>query len=140
VHDENACGVGGVAGHAGLFGTAQAAAAFGARWLNTPSPFGIAEPLRTAAIQPQAVTDGTRRGLGFALKAAADSMAGDRLSMQAFGHSGFTGTTLWMDPEAALVIAVFTNSVYFGRHSDAYARTHAFRRAVHDAIAAACGL
>jgi CubicO group peptidase (beta-lactamase class C family) len=67
-------------------------------------------------------------------------MAGDRFGPASFGHSGFTGTTLWIDPDAELVIAVLTNSVYYGRHSAAYARTHAFRRALHDAIAAACGV
>jgi CubicO group peptidase (beta-lactamase class C family) len=85
------------------------------------------------------VSDGTRRGLGFALKAEVDSMTGDRLSQNTFGHSGFTGTTLWIDPDAELVIATLTNSVYFGRHSAAYAATHDFRRALHDAVAEACG-
>ncbi|MBL8146118.1 MAG: beta-lactamase family protein [Anaerolineae bacterium] len=138
VHDENACGVGGVAGHAGLFGTARALAAFGLRWQKEREPFGVPAAVRDAAISEQATTGGVRRGLGFALKAAEDSMAGDRLSMASFGHSGFTGTTLWIDPEAELVIAVLTNSVYYGRHSEAYARTHTFRRALHDAIAEAC--
>ncbi len=140
VHDENACGVGGVAGHAGLFGTAGALAEFGARWLVEPEPFGVPAPLREAAIREQAVTDGTRRGLGFALKASEDSMAGDRLGPRSFGHSGFTGTTLWIDPDAELVIATLTNSVYFGRHSAAYAQTHGFRRALHDVIAESCGV
>jgi serine-type D-Ala-D-Ala carboxypeptidase len=140
VHDENACGVGGVAGHAGLFGTARALAAFGVRWLSSDTPFGIAAALRNQAITQQAETEGTRRGLGFALKAYSDSMAGDRLSADSFGHSGFTGTTLWADPRAGLVIAVLTNSVYYGRDSAAYARTHDFRRALHDAVAEACGL
>lgn len=138
VHDENACGVGGVAGHAGLFGTAGALAEFGARWLRDAEPFGVSSALRQAAIREQAVTGDTRRGLGFALKAATDSMAGDRLSPRSFGHSGFTGTTLWIDPDAELVIATLTNSVYSGRHSAAYARTHEFRRTLHDAIAEAC--
>jgi len=138
VHDENACGVGGVAGHAGLFGTARALAAFGQIWLAEREPFGVPADLRDAAISEQATTGAVRRGLGFALKAADDSMAGDRLSMASFGHSGFTGTTLWVDPEAGLVIATLTNSVYYGRHSEAYARTHTFRRALHDAIAEAC--
>ncbi|MBW4438584.1 MAG: beta-lactamase family protein [Pleurocapsa minor GSE-CHR-MK-17-07R] len=140
VHDENACGVGGVAGHAGMFGTARALAAFGVRWLSSDTPFGITAKLKKAATTLQAETNGTRRGLGFALKAETDSMAGDRLSMASYGHSGFTGTTLWIDPKAGLVIAVLTNSVYAGRHSAAYDRTHDFRRALHDAVAEACGL
>jgi CubicO group peptidase (beta-lactamase class C family) len=139
VHDENACGVGGVAGHAGLFGTARAVAALGARWLNDAQPFGIERTLAALAITQQAQTNSTRRGLGWALKAAEDSMAGDKLSMQSFGHSGFTGTTLWIDPQAQLVVAALTNSVYNGRHSPDYERTHDFRRALHDAIAEACG-
>jgi len=139
VHDENACGVGGVAGHAGLFGTAQMLADFGQHWLAEANPFGISASLRTQAVSEQVVSDGTRRGLGFALKAEVDSMTGDRLSQNTFGHSGFTGTTLWIDPDAELVIATLTNSVYFGRHSAAYAATHDFRRALHDAVAEACG-
>lgn len=140
VHDENACGVGGVAGHAGLFGTAGALAEFGARWLQESEPFGVQAHLREQAIREQVVSDGVRRGLGFALKAVEDSMAGERLSLNSFGHSGFTGTTLWIDPDADLVIATLTNSVYYGRHSAAYGRTHVFRRALHDAIAEACGI
>lgn len=138
VHDENACGVGGVAGHAGLFGTARALARFGHHWLNDREPFGVPAALREAAISQQATTGDVRRGLGFALKAATDSMAGDRLSPRSFGHSGFTGTTLWIDPEAELVIVILTNSVYYGRHSAGYAQMHSFRRALHDVIAEAC--
>lgn len=140
VHDENAAGVGGVAGHAGLFGPARALAEFGSRWLHEREPFGIPSYIRDQAVREQAVSGGVRRGLGFALKAAQDSMAGDRLGLNSFGHSGFTGTTLWIDPDADLVIATLTNSVYYGRHSSAYARTHSFRRALHDAIAKACGI
>lgn len=138
VHDENACGVGGVAGHAGLFGTARALAEFGDRWLHDREPFGVPATLRDAATREQAVTGDTRRGLGWALKARTDSMAGDRLSLNSFGHSGFTGTTLWIDPDSELVIATLTNSVWYGRHSTAYATTHQFRRALHDAVADAC--
>jgi CubicO group peptidase (beta-lactamase class C family) len=64
-------------------------------------------------------------------------MAGDRMSLRAYGHSGFTGTTLWIDPQADVIIAVLTNSVYYGRHSPQYGATHAFRRALHDAVMAA---
>ncbi len=139
VHDENACGLGGVAGHAGLFGTARALASFGEHWLHEAEPFGVSAALRAEAVREQAVTGDVRRGLGWALKAHTDSMAGDRLSPSSFGHSGFTGTTLWIDPRAELVIATLTNSVYYGRHSTGYAMTHTFRRALHDAIAEVCG-
>ncbi len=134
VHDENCCGLGGVTGHAGLFGTARAVAALGSQWLRDPSAFGIPPEIAQEATTLQVESDGTRRGLGFALRAATDSMAGEKMSMRAYGHSGFTGTTLWIDPDAQVVIALLTNSVYYGRHSAAYDSTHDFRRAVHDAV------
>lgn len=137
VHDENACGVGGAAGHAGLFASANAVAALGQAWLEGAGIFGITSAIAQAAISEQVDSDGTRRGLGFALKAKTDSMAGERLSLDSFGHSGFTGTTLWIDPQAELVISLMTNRVYPGRWHEGI---HEFRRAAHDAIAEACGV
>ena len=75
-----------------------------------------------------------RLGLGWMLKAAADSSAGDRLSTDSYGHTGFTGTSLWIDPARELVCAVLTNRVYHGRDPDGI---HQFRRAFHDSIAEA---
>jgi CubicO group peptidase (beta-lactamase class C family) len=65
------------------------------------------------------------------IKARADSSAGDRFSADSFGHTGFTGTSLWIDPVRALVVACMTNRVYPGR---AKLGIHAFRRALHDAL------
>lgn len=132
VHDENACGVGGVAGHAGLFATARSIATLGQAWLQHPGIFGIAPELAAEATREHAETDGMRRGLGFVLKAHVGAMVGDLLSPNSFGHSGFTGTTLWIDPAAELVIALMTNSVYPGRGKPG---TYEFRRAVHTLIA-----
>jgi CubicO group peptidase (beta-lactamase class C family) len=137
VHDENACGVGGVAGHAGLFATAQAVAAFGQACLDMSARFGLSPALTQEALSLQAESDGQRRGLGFALKAAHDSSAGDHMSMRTFGHTGFTGTSLWIDPDTRLVVALLTNSVYPGR---AHGGTHEFRREVHNAIAETVGM
>jgi CubicO group peptidase (beta-lactamase class C family) len=137
VHDENCCGLGGVTGHAGVFGTARAVAALGHGWLHTPDRFGLTPAIVGQATSLQTASDGERRGLGFALNEPTDSMAGDRMSLRAYGHSGFTGTTLWIDPQADVIIAVLTNSVYYGRHSLQYAATHAFRRALHDGVMAA---
>lgn len=132
VHDENACGVGGVAGHAGLFATARDVAALGQAWLDGESALPIAPDVRADATRLQTESNGERRGLGWALKAAVDSMAGERLSPDSFGHSGFTGTSLWIDPQRRLVVAALTNRVYGGREGDG---VHGFRRAVHDALA-----
>lgn len=131
VHDENACGVGGVAGHAGLFASASAVAALGQAWLEGAVRFNIDLALAADAVRQHAETDGARRGLGFALRARENASAGDHFSLDTFGHTGFTGTSLWVDPQHGLVVACLTNSVYPGRW---HGGTQEFRRAVHDTI------
>jgi len=133
VHDENACGVGGVAGHAGLFATAADVARFGQAWLSGDPKLRISPALRQLATRQQ-VCGQFRLGLGWMLKAGADSSAGDRYSAGAYGHTGFTGTSLWVDPQRQLVCALLSNRVYHGRNPDGI---HAFRRAFHDLIAEA---
>jgi len=132
VHDENACGVGGVAGHAGLFSAARDVAALGQAWLEKNPTLKISPQLMDDAKHEHANTDGTRRGLGWMLKAEVDSSAGDFFSMSSYGHTGFTGTSLWIDPEKNLVVACLTNRVYPGREKEGI---HEFRRAIHDRIA-----
>ncbi|GAB4518483.1 MAG: serine hydrolase domain-containing protein [Anaerolineae bacterium] len=134
VHDENACGVGGVAGHAGLFGTAHDIASFGQAWLSKDARLGIAPELMQAAITHQVGgEDGTFRiGYCWMLKAYEDSSAGVHFSQESFGHTGFTGTSLWVDPEKSLVVACLTNRVYPGREVPGI---HALRQAVHSTLA-----
>ena len=136
VHDENACGVGGVAGHAGLFAAARDVAALGQAWLDDNPRLGIPLPLLRAAVQEHAETDGMRRGLGWLIKPHEGASAGDALSARAYGHTGFTGTSLWVDPDRRLVIACLTNNVYYGRLKPGL---YEFRRALHTAIAAGLG-
>ncbi len=131
VHDENACGIGGVAGHAGLFAAAADLARFGKAWLEGDSRLPVSAKLRRLATSEQASGD-WRLGLGWMLKTRADSPAGERFSELSFGHTGFTGTSLWIDPRRELVCAVLTNRVYHGRQAEGI---HAFRRALHDHIA-----
>ena len=130
VHDENACGLGGVAGHAGLFGTARDAAQFGELWLERDPRLGIDPPLMVSATREQA-SGQHRLGLGWRLKSP-DSSAGAEFGPRSFGHTGFTGTSLWVDPDRQLVCAILTNRVYVGRHKEGI---HAFRRDMHDLIA-----
>lgn len=137
VHDENACGLGGVSGHAGLFSTARDVAAFGQAWLERDSRLGITQPLMDEAVREHAQTDGMRRGLGWSLKAVEDSSCGDLFSLSSYGHTGFTGTSLWIDPERQLVVATLTNRVYPGRDKPGI---HEFRRAVHTLFAEATDL
>ncbi|MCX6997068.1 MAG: serine hydrolase, partial [Kiritimatiellaeota bacterium] len=73
----------------------------------------------------------TRRGLGFALWCPDPEASGNPFSPAAFGHTGFTGTSLWIDPERSLVVAACTNRVYYGRDA---AGILGFRVALHRAI------
>mgnify|MGYP000861909094 FL=1 len=134
VHDENACGVGGVAGHAGLFGVARDIAALGQAWLGGDPRLAIAPGLRADAVRERAETDGTRRGLGWMLKAREGSSIGEQFHPDAYGHFGFTGTSLWIDPARELVVAALTNRVYPGRE---HPGIEDFRRGLHDLLAKA---
>lgn len=128
VHDENAASLGGVAGHAGLFSTADDLARFGQSFLDASllSRATIAEMTRV-----QAEDGPVRRGLGFALWSPDPEASGNAFSPSAFGHTGFTGTSLWIDPERALVVACNTNRVYYGRDASGIL---ALRVALHRAI------
>jgi CubicO group peptidase (beta-lactamase class C family) len=118
VHDEKAALAGGVAGHAGLFGTARDVALLG-EWYLAPR-HGRASPLPGAlaaeATREQAPDPVLRRGLGLALKTSDANSCGALLSHEAFGHTGFTGTCIWADPLRDLNIVVLTNAVHYGRH------------------------
>lgn len=131
VHDENACGVGGVAGHAGLFSTAFDVAAFGQAWLTHDRVLNINDEFYHQAINEQVCDGSERRGLGWMLKSEENSSAGDLLTMRTYGHTGFTGTSLWIDPEHQLVVSLMTNRVYSGRVKRGI---HQFRRSLHDLI------
>ena len=120
-----------MAGHAGLFGTARDVAAFGQAWLESDPRLVITPDLMRRATQEHEETAGIRRGLGWLLKASEDASAGDLFSPDSYGHTGFTGTSLWIDPARALVVACLTNRVYPGREK---LGIHAFRRALHDDV------
>lgn len=133
VHDENANGAGGVAGHAGLFSTAFEVGLFGNVWLNHAEKLLKIDPeLAGASVELQAQTGNDVRGLGWMLKSPKSSSAGDKFSPQSYGHTGFTGTSLWIDPQEKLVVALMTNRVYAGREKEGI---HELRRDVHDIIA-----
>ncbi len=114
VHDENAwalTGEGG-SGHAGMFGTAQATLAFGCTVLDRQDgPAGLDLHWLTRE-RP----GGTLRA-GFDGKSAHGSSAGDRFGPRSIGHLGFTGTSLWIDPDAKVVAVLLTNRVHPTRHN-----------------------
>ena len=118
VHDEKAVLAGGVAGHAGLFGSARDVAQL-AEWYLAPlhgRPSPLPAALTSQAIAEQAPDAVLRRGLGWALKTSDENSCGARMSPQTFGHTGFTGTCVWADPQRDLTIVLLTNAVHYGRH------------------------
>lgn len=131
VHDENAWRLGGVAGHAGLFSTALEAAALGQMYLDLGRPLlkaeTVAEMVRTQAVDD----DGDPRGIGFQLWSSSPEASIHPFGPRAFGHTGFTGTSLFIDPDRELVVALLTNEVYHGR---ANRQIRALRTAVHQAL------
>lgn len=132
VHDENACGLGGIAGHAGMFGTADDVARIGVWWLDAlAGRGGLPQAIAQEAIKLQAVTGVDRRGLGWVLRTPGSSSSGKYFSDSSFGHTGFTGTSLWIDPEREVVVALMTNRVYLGRQPNAIME---LRPKVHDAV------
>jgi len=152
VHDENAFAMGGVSGHAGLFSSARDMAVFAQTLLNggvappctgepgtgvpcsTPRP----GPVRIAA--PTSVELFTRRHDTTASRAlgwdtpSENSSSGDYLTERAFGHTGFTGTSLWVDPELDLFVVLLTSRTNPSRENEKHVP---LRRAVHDAVAGA---
>lgn len=114
VHDPRAWALGGIAGHAGLFSTASDLARYGQMMLNGGSLNGVVimQPETFALmIQPVAVSSGLR-GLGWDIKSPYSSNRGDLFSPAAFGHGGFTGTAMWMDPELQMFVIFLSNRVH----------------------------
>ena len=133
VHDENAWSLGGVAGHAGVFGTAHEVASFGEMYRRGGSPLFKGETVEEMK-RLQSQDGAVRRGIGFALWSPDPEAASNPLSEKSFGHLGFTGTSLWIDPTRELVVACLTNRVYYGRNNATAIGN--FRVALHRAIVA----
>ena len=134
VHDENAFAFDGVAGHAGLFGTAFDLARYAQAWLRLSTPFASPELLREATREHALDTNNTasgRRGWGWQLVGEGSS-AGHYASPSAYGHTGFTGTSLWLDPVKNRFAVLLTNRVHPSR-TDGQS-IHALRVAFHDAV------
>jgi serine-type D-Ala-D-Ala carboxypeptidase len=119
VHDDNAwdCRGEGLAGHAGLFGTAAAVGGLGQalldalggrslQWLSPAQAGVLVEPRPGGSLR-----------CGFDGKTAQGSSAGERFGARAFGHLGFTGTSLWCDPDASVVVVLLTNRVHPSREN-----------------------
>src|SRR5467141_3087465 len=137
VHDENAFAIGGVSGHAGLFSTAPDLAAFCQMLLNG-GVYAHHRILRRSTIAqfttPQQLSSGTRT-LGWAVPTEGGS-SGHYFSPHAFGHTGFTGTSIWIDPDRQVFVVLLTNRVHPTRENQKIAQ---LRPAFHDAVMQALG-
>jgi beta-N-acetylhexosaminidase len=137
VHDENAFAIGGVSGHAGLFSTAPDLAAFCQMLLNG-GVYAHQRILRRATIVqftvPQQLSGGTRT-LGWVVPTEGSS-SGHYFLPHSFGHTGFTGTSIWIDPDRQLFVVLLTNRVNPTRENHKIAEV---RPALHDAVMQALG-
>ncbi len=134
VHDDNAHFMGGVAPHAGLFGTALDVLGFGLGllgcWLGL-----VEQPLERGALDGFLRRRGEAAGstwvLGWDTPSPSGSSAGRLVSAKAVGHLGFTGTSLWIDPTRQAAVVLLTNRVHPTRSDE---RIKELRPAVHDAV------
>ena len=132
VHDENASVMSGVAGHAGVFAPAYDVALFAHAVLNGGRPILRPETLALFT-QRQQLPPGTSRALGWDTPSH-PSQSGQYLSRSAFGHLGYTGTSLWIDPENQLAVTLLTNRTWPDHSNQAIKQV---RPRFHDAIAEA---
>ena len=130
VHDENAAAFGGVAGHAGLFGTAEAVLALTGAWL-------AAYHRKSSILNPEVVSDFSKRqmnipGSSWAIgwdTPSPPSSSGRYFSPESFGHLGYTGTSVWIDPACELEVVLLSNRVHPTRKNEGIRN---FRPMIHD--------
>ncbi len=134
VHDENACAVGGYAGHAGLFGTAADVGNIGGFLLRCYNG-SQGEMLRPDTVQTffsrQRNPEDTTWALGWDTPSRSGSSAGSFFSEKSVGHLGFTGTSLWMDLEKQVMVILLTNRIHPSRENE---KIKVFRPRLHDLV------
>ncbi|WP_047984459.1 serine hydrolase domain-containing protein [Ornithinibacillus californiensis] len=118
VHDDNTEFMGGISGHAGLFAPVRDLTNF-AKMIENNGAFKGKQIISEAALNLSRKNytsfDEEYRGLGWILKGPTYSSCGDFFSDTSYGHTGFTGTSIWFDPEVDLHVILLTNRVHFGR-------------------------
>jgi beta-N-acetylhexosaminidase len=132
VHDGTAFRLGGVAGHAGLFSTARDLAVYAQTILNDGA-YGVRQVFDSATVASFRVRQGGthERALGWDTPAP-ESSAGSYFSENSFGHTGFTGTSIWIDPDQDLFVVLLTNRTY---DRTSLLRMRELRQRLHDAVA-----
>ena len=132
VHDENAYALGGAAGHAGLFGTASAVSAVVGHWLD--GYMGRSRVLPSDLVKRFTARQEGIAGSSWALgwdTPTVPSSSGSRFSPASFGHLGYTGTSVWVDPSIELEVVLLSNRVHPTRRNEAIKQ---FRPLIHDVI------
>ena len=132
VHDENAAAMGGVAGHAGLFGTAESVLAVSGAWLRGyhGRESILDEKLVRQFTTRQASAAQSSWALGWDTPSVPSS-SGSSFSEQSFGHLGYTGTSLWIDPLRELEVVLLSNRVHLSRRNE---KIKTFRPYIHDLV------
>jgi serine-type D-Ala-D-Ala carboxypeptidase len=129
VHDENAWVMDGVAGHAGCFATALDVVTFGQCLLNGGAPLFQTHTVEIFT-RRELLPEGTSRALGWDTPSL-PSQSGRYFSPRSYGHLGYTGTSLWNDPDRHLSVTLLTNRTWPDRSSQAIKQ---IRPAFHDAV------
>jgi CubicO group peptidase (beta-lactamase class C family) len=132
VHDENAAAMGGVAGHAGLFGTAESVLAISGAWLrgyHGRESILDGELVREFTTRQESATRSSW-ALGWDTPSAPSS-SGANFSERSFGHLGYTGTSMWIDPLCELEVVFLSNRVHPDRRNE---KIKIFRPQIHDLV------
>jgi len=134
IHDQNAARLNGVAGHAGLYSTGRELAMFAQMQLRRGTLDDGVSLLRPETVDAFTRPGPGRRALGWAMNDTTSSDdAGTLLSPQAYGHGGFTGTSIWIDPSQNVFVVLLTNRVYAPRTRRSITRLKAVRGRLADA-------
>lgn len=134
VHDDNACAMGGVAGHAGMFSSASDVHCFIrflGRCLDGAEPEFLPAPVVREFLEAERTLPGQTHVLGWDTPSPEGSSSGRHFSPRTVGHLGFTGTSIWWDLERDIHVVFLTNRVHPSRNNPAIRK---FRPLVHDAV------
>jgi CubicO group peptidase (beta-lactamase class C family) len=134
VHDENAYALGGYSGHAGLFGTALDIFALTSRLIKIYHGYS-STPLKTETVRTffsrQEIAPGSTWALGWDTPVEKNSSSGDYFSANSVGHTGFTGTSVWIDLEKSITVIFLTNRIHPDRSNE---KIRALRPRLHNLI------
>jgi len=137
LHDQNAVRLGGVSGHAGLYSTGSDLARYAQMYLNHGRDLSGVQLIRPETIDVFTRRGAGNRALGWEMRDTMDvANSGALLSSRSFGHGGFTGTSIWIDPDRDLYIVILTNRVFAPRTSRSISVLKSIRARVADAAVA----